>query len=162
MKHPSALGVALLALVAVTTAVGPSSAYSNQSFGLTYETLSSALAKASATDVMESYQRQTDTITLERASLGEPYLLSVSVPDGATLKGYIEIDGHARIPLNSSSKHLDVSPYLNETVTQVAIVGSREPAAAAVAIAFSGPKTMVQQQAAGTGQINYQLNLLVK
>jgi hypothetical protein len=162
MKHPSALGVALLILVAVTAAVGPSSANGNQSFGGNYTALSTILAKASAKDVMDSYQRQTNTITLDRANLDEPHLLSVSVPGGASLQGYIEIDDHTRVPLGTSSEFIDVSPYLSESITQVTIVGSYSPASASVAIAFNGPGTVVQQQTGGTGRISYQLNLLVQ
>jgi hypothetical protein len=162
MKRPSILGIALLSLVAVTAAVGPSSADGSQSFGVTYQTLSAILSKVSAKDVMDSYQRQTNTISLERANLDEPHLLSVSVPAGATLQGYIEIEGHTRVPLGTNSEYLDISPYLGESMTRVTIVGSYSPASAAVAIAFNGPNTVVQQQVAGTGRMNYQLNLVVQ
>jgi hypothetical protein len=162
MKHPSALGVALLILLAVTAAVGPSSARDQQTFGVTYQALSAILSQVSAKDVMDSYQRQTNTISLERANLDEPHLLSVSVPAGATLQGYIEIDDHTRVPLSSNSEFLDVSPYLSESITRVTIVGSYSPPSASVAIGFNGPNTVVQQQTGGTGRINYQLNLLVQ
>ncbi len=162
MKHPSALGVSLLILVAVTTAVGPSSANGSQAFGGTYHALSAILSKASAKDVMESYQRQTNTISLDRANLDEPHLLSVSAPRGGTLQGYIEIDGETRLPLGNNSEFLDVSPYLGKAVTHVAIVGSYSPASGSVDIVFNGPNTVVQQQTAGTGRINYQLTLVVQ
>lgn len=162
MKQPSALGVALLILLAVTAAVGPSSAHNHQSFGVTYQALSAILSQVSARDVMNSYQRQTNTISLERANLDDPHLLSVSVPAGVTLQGYIEIDDHTRVPLSSASEFLDVSPYLSESITRVTIVGSYSPPSASVAIAFNGPNTVVQQQTGGTGRINYQLNLLVQ
>ncbi|MGB3201500.1 MAG: hypothetical protein WBA99_11385 [Nodosilinea sp.] len=162
MKHPSALGVALLVLVAVTAVVGPSSANGNQPFGGNYQALSTILSKASAKDVMDSYQRQTNTITLDRAYLDDPHLLSVSVPGGASLQGYIEIDGHTRVPLGTSSDVIDVGPYLSESITRITIVGRYSPASASVAIAFNGPNTVVQQQTGGSGQISYQLNLLVK
>jgi hypothetical protein len=162
MNHPSALGVALLILLAVTAAEGPSSANGHRSFGVNYQTLGAILSKASAKDVMDSYQRQTNTISLERANLDQPHLLSVSVPTGATLQGYIEIDGHTRVPLSNTSEYIDVGPYLTESITRVTVVGSYSPTSAAVAIAFNGPDTVVQQQTVGTGQINYQLNLLVQ
>ena len=120
------------------------------------------MSQASAKGVMESYQRQTNTISLDRADLDEPHLLSVSVPAGATLQGYIEIDGHTRVPLSHTPEVLDIGPYLGEAITRVIITGSYSPASAAVAIAFNGPNTVVQQQAAGTGRINYQLNLVVQ
>ncbi|MGB6014029.1 MAG: hypothetical protein WBG32_04805, partial [Nodosilinea sp.] len=123
---------------------------------------SAILSKASAKYVMDSYQRQTNTITLDRASLDQPHLLSVSVPGGASLQGYIEIDDHTRVPLGNSADFIDVSPYLSESITQVTIVGSYSPASASVAIAFNGPGTVVQQQTGGTGQISYKLNLLVQ
>ncbi|MBW4459611.1 hypothetical protein [Nodosilinea sp. FACHB-141] len=162
MKHPSALGVSLLILVAVTAAVGPSSANGNQSFGVSHQALSAILSRASAKDVMDSYQRQTNTISLDRANLDEPHLLSVSIPTGSSLQGYIEIDGHTRVPLGANSEFIDVSPYLSEAITRVTIVGSYSPPSASVAIAFNGPNTVVQQQTGGTGRINYQLNLLVQ
>jgi hypothetical protein len=162
MQYPSTLGIALLILVAVTTAVGPSAANGNQRFKSIYQTLNTILSQASAKGVMESYQRQTNTISLDRADLDEPHLLSVSVPAGATLQGYIEIDGHTRVPLSHTPEVLDIGPYLGEAITRVIITGSYSPASAAVAIAFNGPNTVVQQQAAGTGCINYQLNLVVQ
>ena len=39
MQYPSTLGIALLILVAVTTAVGPSAANGNQRFKSIYQTL---------------------------------------------------------------------------------------------------------------------------
>ncbi|WP_035992894.1 hypothetical protein [Leptolyngbya sp. KIOST-1] len=162
MQHPSALGVALLILVAVTAVVGPSSANGNAAFEGTYQTLGAILSRASARDVMDSYQRQTNTISLDRAHLDDPHLLSVSVPGGASLQGYIEIDGHTRVPLNNNSEFIDISPHLNEAITRITIVGSYSPASASVSIAFNGPNTVVQQQTGGTGRINYQLNLLVQ
>ncbi|MBE9138792.1 hypothetical protein IQ254_16595 [Nodosilinea sp. LEGE 07088] len=162
INHPSALGVALLILVAVTAAEGASSANGHRSFGVNYQTLGTILSKANAKDVMDSYQRQTNTISLERTHLDQPHLLSVSVPTGATLQGYIEIDGHTRVPLSNTSEFIDVGPYLTQSITRVTIVGSYAPALASVAIAFNGPDTVVQQQTGGTGQINYQLNLLVQ
>ncbi|WP_155523477.1 hypothetical protein [Nodosilinea nodulosa] len=162
MQHPSMLGIALLILVAVTTVVGPSSADGKASFEGTYQALSAILSKVSAKDVMDSYQRQTNTISLDPANLDQPHLLSVSVPSGATLQGYIEIDGHTRVPLSNTSKVIDVTPYLSESITRITIVGSYSPASGSVAIAFNGPDTVVQQQTGGTGRINYQLNLLVQ
>jgi hypothetical protein len=161
MKHPSVLGIALLVLVAVT-AVGPSSAKNDSSFAGTYRALSAILSQVSAKDVMESYQRQTNTISLDRANLDEPHLLSVSVPAGASIQGHIEIDGQTRVPLRTSSEFVDLSPYLGESITRVTIVGSYSPASASVAIGFNGPGTVVQQQTGGTGRINYQLNLVVQ
>ncbi|NJL48669.1 MAG: hypothetical protein HC929_15795 [Leptolyngbyaceae cyanobacterium SM2_5_2] len=56
---------------------------------------------------------------------------------------------------------MDLSPYLAQSITDVVIVGTYQPASASVTVTFEGPDTRVQQQAGGTGRVNYQLNLVV-
>ncbi|MGF1566846.1 MAG: hypothetical protein ACFCVD_02025 [Nodosilinea sp.] len=111
---------------------------------------------------MDSSQRQTSTISLNRAALGEPHLLTISVPAGATLQGRIEIDGRTQQSLDGNSVSVDLSPLLRNPTTHVAIVGSYTPASSSVAITFTGPNTTIQQQAGGIGKIDYHLNLVVQ
>jgi hypothetical protein len=162
MKHPSALGIALLVLVAVTTVVGPSSANNTLSFAGTYKALSAILSQVTAQDVMAAYQRQTNIISLEGADLDEPHLLSINAPVGTILQASIAVDDHPPVPLKGNGELLDIRPYLRETITRITIVGTYSPATTVVTIGFSGPNTTVQQQTGGTGQIHYQLNLLVQ
>jgi hypothetical protein len=44
----------------------------------------------------------------------------------------------------------------------VVVTGTYTPASASVLIHFEGPDTLVQQQTEGAGELNYQLNLVVK
>jgi hypothetical protein len=160
MFNPSALGVALLVLLATTTMVGTSSE-SDRRFRLAHQSLSSLISSASAVHLIGSSPRQTNTISLSRSTLQAPHTLTVSVPLGATLQGTLSINGQAPVVLEPNSTSLDLSPYLTQALTDVVIEGTYSPASAAVAITFDGPNTKVQQQAGGTGRVNYQLNLVL-
>jgi hypothetical protein len=162
MINPAAIGVALLILLAATTTVGSSSAKQNYSFKGSQPTLSNILSSISLKDVMQSYQQQTNTISLNRDALAAPHWLTIKVPSGTSLQGTIVINNEARIPLDNGLPPLDLSPYLEPGLTQVSITGTFAPTAASASIQFEGPDTMVQQRTVGTGEINYQLNLVVE
>ena len=68
----------------------------------------------------------------------------------------------SRQSLGAGSTVLNLSPYLTQPLTTVVIAGTYSPPGGAAAITFEGPNTMVQQQARGTGRVNYQLNLVVE
>ncbi len=162
MFNPSALGVALLVLLATTTMVG-SSSNGNRGFQVAHQSLGLLISDSSADHMMGSYQRQTNTISLRRNRLNEPHRLTISTEPGVTLRGTITINGATQqsLALDQISGSVDLSPYLAQAITDVVIVGTYEPAAASVTVTFDGPDTRVQQQAGGTGRVNYQLNLVV-
>ncbi|MGF1568030.1 MAG: hypothetical protein ACFCVD_08150 [Nodosilinea sp.] len=163
MKNPSALGVSLLVLVAVTTGMGSSAANSDRSFYVAYEALSSILSDATVSDVIGPHQnQQVNTISLTSATLGKPHRLTITAPAATTLRGYIEINGTFRQPLMGQSASFDLSPFLQGATTHVAIVGDYTPATDPVTITFDGPDAMVQQQAGETGELDYQLNLVMR
>lgn len=161
MNQLSTLGMALLALIAVTTVVTPSSANGNQSFDVAHKTLTAILSEVSAKDVMRTYQRQTNTLSLDSTALDQPHQLTVQAEAGASLQGTIEINGDTQIPLTGSSISIDLSPYLTSARTKVVITGQYTPAHSNVTVGLNGPGTTVRQQTGGTGLINYELNLLV-
>lgn len=161
MKNPSVLGLSLLVLVAATTVVGPSSADSDRSFQSAHQTLISTISNASAEDVMASYPRQTNTISLNRGTLDQPHWLRVKVPVGTTLEGQLVINGQTQLSLTNALEAIDLSPYLTSDITNVTIEGQYSPASAPIEVMFDGPNTLIQQQPEGSGRIRYQLNLLV-
>jgi len=161
MNQLSTLGMALLALVALTTVVTPSSANGHQSFEMAHKALAAILSEASAKDVMRAYQRQTNTISIDGDDLDQPHHLTVSTAAGGSLQGTIEINGNTQIPLTSASTTVDLSPYLTNSRTKVVITGRYSPIHGSVAVGFEGPVTTVQQQTGGTGVVNYELNLVI-
>jgi hypothetical protein len=162
MFNPSALGVALLVLLATTAMVGSSSS-GNRGFQVAHQSLGSLISSTSADHMMGSYQRQTNTISLRRQRLSEPHQLTISAAPGVTLRGTITINGNTQqsLTLDQMSGGLDLGPYLAQSITDVVIVGTYQPASALVTVTFDGPDTKIQQQAGGTGRVNYQLNLVV-
>lgn len=160
MFNPSALGVALLILLATTTMVDSSSS-NTRTFHAAHRSLSSLIANTKVGYMMGSYQRQTNSISLSRRTLDQPHTLTISAPSGTTLQGTITIDGRTRLTLGQGSSSFDLSPYLTQSATQVVIEATYTPASAAVSIVFEGPDTTVRQGSSGTGQINYQLNLML-
>jgi hypothetical protein len=162
MKNPSILGVSLLIVIAATTMVGSSSANSNYGFHGSQHTLSKVIASVDVKNAMQAYQRQINTISISRESLEDPHVLSVRVPAGASLAGQIDINNEVQVPLSGNASTIDISPYLTTGTVRVTIAGSYTPASETVSINFEGPDTLVQQNNGGTGQLNYQLVLVVK
>jgi hypothetical protein len=162
MINPAAIGISILILLAVTTTVGSSSAKQDNIFKGSHRNLGIVLSDMSLKDVMRSYQQQTNTIVLHPSVLADPHILQIEVPSGATLQGQIVINDDIQLPLDRDSVPIDLSPYLKSGRTEVVITGTYSPAAASVLVQFEGPDTLVQQQTAGTGELNYQLNLVVE
>lgn len=160
MFNPSALGVALLILLATTTMVDSSSS-NTRTFQAAHRSLSSLIANTKVGYMMGSYQRQTNSISLSRRTLDQPHTLTISAPSGTSIQGTITIDGQTQLTLGQGSSSFDLSPYLTQSATQVVIEATYTPASAAVSIGFEGPDTTVRQGSSGTGQINYQLNLML-
>lgn len=160
MFNPSALGVALLILVATTTMVDPSSE-TTHTFQATHRSLSSLIANTKVGYMMGAYQRQTNSISISRRRLDQPHTLTISAPPGTTLEGTITIDDHTQLTLGQGSSAFDLSPYLTEAATQVVVEAFHTPASAEVSILFEGPDTTVRQSSSGSGRIDYQLNLML-
>jgi len=165
MINLPAIGVSILILITATAMVRSSSANDDYPFQRSQQTLSKALANAMVNDVMQSYQRQISTISLNRSRLTKPHILSFNAPAGTSLQGQIFINDNIQLPLQGNSAStaatVDISPYLTTAETQVRVTGSYSPPSRAVSIAFTGPGTLVQHQIGGTGQINYHLNVMV-
>ncbi|HIK45884.1 MAG TPA: hypothetical protein IGR64_13525, partial [Leptolyngbyaceae cyanobacterium M65_K2018_010] len=113
MFNPSALGIALLVLLATTTMVGSSSG-SNQLFQPAYRSLSALLSRHGTDQIMGAYQRQVNTISLSRSSLGERHRLTVTAPANGVLQGTITINDQAPQSLRPGFTSLDLSPYLTQ------------------------------------------------
>ena len=162
MINPAAIGVAILILLAATATVGSSSIEKNPAFEGSQQTLSDLLARVNLKDAMQSYQRHVNTLILDPIALESPHLLQIEVPAGTSLQGQILINDEVRFALDSGPMPIDLGPYLQTGQTQVVVTGTYTPASALVLIHFEGPDTLVQQQTEGAGELNYQLNLVVK
>jgi hypothetical protein len=162
MRNPSAIGVSILILIAATTMVGSSAADSHYAFHGSHQSLIKALASADTQAILQFYQRQVDTINVQGAVLQEPHLLTLRLPEGTTFQGHMTINGETQLSLNSNSASVDLSPYLKASENQVVITGHYAPPERSAVVDFKGSDTLVQQLIGDTGQINYQLNLVVE
>jgi hypothetical protein len=161
MHNPSAFGVALLVLVTATL-VGPSEANDNRTFNGLHPMLRSLVTDFDMQEMLRTYQQPANIISLDRATIDEPHWLTVSIPVDTELQGEILINDTIRIPLeDDGSTRLDLSPYFFDDETTIKISGRYQPASAALAVIFDGPSTLIQQQTGNTGELNYQLTLVV-
>ena len=111
-------------------------------------------------DMVQSSQRQSNTMTLDRANLNEPHELVVIT--SANLEGQIAIDDEVVASLNRGTTTLDVAPYLSaDKVTRIDVTGTYSPSTASVTLQFEGPGVSMSQQSSGSGRLEYELNLEV-
>lgn len=114
--------------------------------------------QTASTVLVQSAQRQVNTVTLDAANLSEPHILTIETT--ADLNGDIVINGESVTALTTGTTTLDVAPYLRGTATAtISITGSYSPKDAAIRLQFEGPNILVEQQSTGAGQLDYQLNL---
>lgn len=162
MINPAALGVSLLILLAATMTVESSAAKNSSVFKGSQQTLSNLMVNVSLKEAISSYQRHTNTITLDAATLKAAHMLHIEVPLGTDLRGQLVINDDVRLALDDDLRPIDLGPYLSPGLTQVVVTGTYRPPSASVIIRFEGPTTVAQQQTAGVGELNYQLNLIVE
>ena len=127
------------------------------------DTLDAALSQAFLNDAMmaqalNSEQRQTNTVTIDRTDLDAPHQLTIAT--SANLAGEIVINGEAIAPLTAGTTTLNIAPYLtaNRTTT-ITVTGTYAPRNAAIRLTFEGPSIAISQQASGVGRLDYRLNL---
>ncbi|NEQ45325.1 MAG: hypothetical protein F6K00_18030 [Leptolyngbya sp. SIOISBB] len=129
------------------------------------ETLDAALSQAFLNEaimaqVSTSSQRQTNTVTVDRADLSEPHILTIET--SAEVSGDILINGDRVAELTADTTQLDVAPYLTEgSTTAIAVTGTYFPHSAGVRLQFDSPSLAISQQMSGVGRIDYRLNLEV-
>ena len=110
--------------------------------------------------MVQSSQRQSNIMTLDRANLNKPHELVVTT--SANLEGQIEIDGEVVTSLDRRTTTLDVAPYLSAAkTTRINVTGTYSPSTASVTLQFEGPGVSMSQQSSGSGRLEYQLNLEV-
>ena len=107
---------------------------------------------------LNSEQRQTNTVTIDRTDLDAPHQLTIAT--SANLSGEIVINGEAIAPLTAGTTTLNIAPYLtaNRTTT-IVVTGTYAPRNAAIRLTFEGPSIAISQQASGVGRLDYRLNL---
>ncbi len=162
MINTSAVGVAILFLIAATTMVGSSSTDNGLAFLGAQHTLEGILANFTWQDALQAYHRQTNTLSLSQAKLAAPHLLRVVVPEGTSFEGRVNINDTIELVLSGEAASVDLRPYLQNSHNKVVITGHYSPTPSALVVRFEGPDTLVQQKARENGEINFQLNLVVK
>lgn len=156
MVNPSALGVAFLVLLATTTMVGSSSS-NQQPFQVSHPSLGRVLADNAVGAVAGAYQRQTNTISLDRESLAAAQRLSVQVPEGVALEGTITINGTEQQPLPPEGITLDLRSVLAQGATEITLEGIYSPVDAEIMVLFENPETTVRQRIGQQGTVHYHI-----
>ena len=162
MINTSAVGVAVLMLIAATAMVESSSADHDFVFQRSQSTLADRLTRVDWQGMMRSYQRQVHTISLSQAHRDSPHWLEIESPTGTTLRGELTINNTVQLTLEGSSTQVDLSPYLQQPTTEVLVTGTYDADAPPAMIRFKGPDTLVQQHITDGGDINFQLNLVLE
>ncbi|MDB9524649.1 hypothetical protein PN498_01500 [Oscillatoria sp. CS-180] len=110
--------------------------------------------------IVQSSQRQTNTITLDSADLSLPHELTIET--SAALDGQIVINDESVLSLSTGTTTLDVAPYIaDDGATTIELTGTYRPGNAVIKLQFEGPGISISQQSAGMGQLDYSLNLEV-
>ncbi len=125
------------------------------------EAMQRPFATLALDDTMYSSQRQVNTLTIDAADLADSHWLILET--AANLTGQIEVDGVAIAILATGRTEVDIRPYLiGKDDVQVRIMGTYAPRNASLRLQFEGPGISVNQQTAGVGRLNYELNLLIR
>jgi hypothetical protein len=119
------------------------------------------VSPAKATAVNQ--QSQKTTISLSRAELKQPNILTVSSSQSLTrLTGGIELNGRLLKKLNPNSTRVDLSPYLKPGKNIVAISGQYSPARTSVDVEFTSSNNHISQQMSGNGRVEQMLVIMVQ
>jgi len=105
----------------------------------------------------QSTQAQETAITIDSASLGQPYILSLSASQGTQLTGQITLNGRVIQELKDNQASINLSPLLSKGRQEIKISGNYQPVQSSVKVEFSGPGTQVTQLTSGNGILNQTL-----
>jgi len=105
----------------------------------------------------QSMQTQETAITIDSASLAQPYTLSLSTSQGAQLTGQITLNGRVIQELKDNQASLNLSSLLSKGRQEIKISGNYQPVNSSVKVEFLGPGTQVTQLASGNGILNQTL-----
>lgn len=110
----------------------------------------------------QSTQVQEIAITIDSASLRQPYILSLSASQGTQLTGQITLNGRVIQELKDNQASIDLSPLLSKGRQEIKISGNYQPVQSSVKVEFSGSGTQVSQLASGNGILNQTLIISVQ
>ena len=108
-----------------------------------------------------SYGSQESTLSLNKADLNEPHMLSIKT-SGKRLIGKIVVNDELVKQLRGDEVEFDLSPYLSVGENTVEINARYAPASSSVDIEMNGPETNVSQQNSGNGTISSNINIMVR
>ena len=98
-------------------------------------------------------QVQSSTISIDAGDLGQPHILSVSIPSGY-IDGEIELNGRVLSQLTDRDTRIDLAPHLSRGRNLLKISGTYKPERTTVTVELAGSQTQVTQQTAGNGRLN--------
>ena len=110
----------------------------------------------------QSTQVQETAITIESASLAQPYILSLSASQGTQLTGQITLNGRVIQELKDNQASINLSPLLSTGRQEIKISGNYQPVDSSVKVEFSDSGTQVTQLASGNGILNQTLIISVQ
>lgn len=104
---------------------------------------------------------QSSTLSLSRANLNQPHILSITT-SGKRLTGKVVINDKVTKKLYGNKVEFDLSPHLSVGENTVEIDAGYAPASSNLEIEMNGPGSTVSQQTSGNGVVNSNINIMVK
>ena len=122
---------------------------------------SSGYTSQSSSSYSSSSGYQSSSLTLSKANLSEPHILSITT-SGKRLTGKVVINDKVTKKLYGNKIEFDLSPHLSVGKNTVEIDAGYAPASSNLEIEMNGPGSTVSQQSSGNGVVNSNLNIMVK
>ncbi len=110
---------------------------------------------------VQSSTISSSTISIDAGDLGQPHILSVSIPSGY-IDGEIELNDRVLSQLTDRDTRIDLAPHLSRGRNLLKISGTYKPERTRVTVELAGSQTQVTQQTAGNGRLNHIIILEVQ
>ena len=104
---------------------------------------------------------QSSSLTLSKANLSEPHILSITT-SGKRLTGKVIVNDKFVKKLYGNKVEFDLSPHLSVGKNTVEIDARYAPASSTVDVEVNGPETSVSQQNSGNGVVTSNINIMVR
>ncbi len=104
---------------------------------------------------------QSSTLSLSRANLSKPHILSITT-SGKKLTGKVVVNDKLVKKIYGNKFEFDLSPHLSVGDNTVEIDARYTPSSSNVDIEMNGPGTSVSQQNSGNGVVSSNINIVVR
>ncbi|MDJ0697021.1 hypothetical protein [Mastigocoleus sp. MO_188.B34] len=122
---------------------------------------SSGYTSQSSSSYSSSSGYQSSSLTLSKANLSEPHILTVTT-SGKRLTGKVIVNDKFVKKLYGNKVEFDLSPHLSVGKNTVEIDARYAPTSSTLDVEVNGPETSVSQQNSGNGVVNSNINIMVR